>query len=90
MIAQQAHCAIKASVLAALLGGIASGVGYTLWYFALRGLSATQTPVVQRLVPIMAALDGIFLVIAGPYHLCLQNNYFHEPVRMSIALRLIK
>ena len=49
-------------LLACLSGGIASGVGYTIWYTALRGLSATQAGVVQLLVPVIAALGGVIFV----------------------------
>ena len=43
-------------------GAIASGLGYTIWYLALRGLSATQAGVVQLLVPIIAAFGGVIFV----------------------------
>jgi drug/metabolite transporter (DMT)-like permease len=46
-------------VLAALSGGIASGLGYTIWYLALRNLSVTQAAVVQLSVPIIAAVGGL-------------------------------
>lgn len=46
-------------VLAVLSGGIASAVGYTIWYVALGGLSSTQAAVVQLLVPLIAALGGV-------------------------------
>ena len=55
-------------VLAILSGGIASGTGYSIWYMALGGLSATQAAVVQLLVPIIAALGGV-LFAAEPLHL---------------------
>lgn len=50
-------------VLALLSGGIASAIGYTLWYMALTGLSVTQAAVVQLLVPVIAALGGIIFVL---------------------------
>ena len=50
-------------LLAVLSGGIASGVGYTIWYMALEGISATQAAVVQLFVPVLAAFGGI--VFAG-------------------------
>ena len=37
-------------------GALASGLGYALWYTALRGLSATQAGIVQLLVPVLAAI----------------------------------
>ena len=48
--------------LAVLSGAIASGVGYTIWYKALRGLSTTQAAVVQLLVPVIAAFGGVVFV----------------------------
>ena len=49
----------KGLILAALSGGLASGVGYTIWYMALRGLSGVQAAVLQLLVPVIATLGGI-------------------------------
>jgi drug/metabolite transporter (DMT)-like permease len=49
-------------VLAILSGAVASGVGYTIWYMALSGLSATQAAVAQLLVPVIAALGGVLFV----------------------------
>lgn len=49
-------------LLAVLSGGIASGVGYAIWYMALKGLSATVAAVVQLLVPVIAALGGVIFV----------------------------
>ena len=50
-------------VLLALLSGVVtSGLGYVLWYKALRGLTTTQASVVQLLVPVIAAFGGaVFL-----------------------------
>ncbi|MCL4152967.1 UNVERIFIED_CONTAM: hypothetical protein GTU68_059338, partial [Idotea baltica] len=50
---------LKGAVLAALSGGLASGVGYTIWYMALNGLSAVQAAVLQLLVPIIATIGGV-------------------------------
>ncbi len=44
---------------AIMSGSLASGVGYTLWYRALRGLSALQASVLQLLVPVIAAGGGV-------------------------------
>ena len=49
----------KGVILAILSGAITSGIGYTVWYIALKGLSVTQAAVVQLLVPIIAAIGGI-------------------------------
>ena len=46
-------------MLAVLSGALASGIGYFVWYIALKGLSVTQAAVVQLLVPIIAATGGL-------------------------------
>jgi len=57
-----ARCSTQGILLAVLSGAIASGIGYTLWYVALGGLSAVQAAVVQLLVPVIAALGGVMFV----------------------------
>jgi drug/metabolite transporter (DMT)-like permease len=47
---------------AALSGGLASGVGYAIWYAALPGLSATRAATIQLSVPVLAALGGVVLL----------------------------
>jgi len=49
--------------LAVASGAVASGVGYVIWYVALRRLSATRAASVQLSVPLLAAGGG--LVILG-------------------------
>jgi len=53
-----ANVSSQGIILAILSGGIASGLGYAIWYMALDGLSITQAAVVQLLVPIVAAISG--------------------------------
>ncbi len=48
--------------LAALSGGFASGLGYTLWYAALPALGNVQAASVQLLVPVLAAGGGTLLL----------------------------
>ena len=43
-------------------GALASGVGYSLWYAALPGLSATRAGILQLSVPALAAAGGILLL----------------------------
>jgi len=43
-------------------GALTSGVGYAVWYTALRALSATRAAVVQLTVPVIAALGGVALL----------------------------
>lgn len=50
---------IQGVVLALTSGVVTSGLGYVLWYQALRGLNTTQASVVQLLVPVLAAFAGV-------------------------------
>ena len=49
-------------LLAVLSGAVASGVGYVIWYAALRGLTATRAAIVQLSVPVIAAWGGVVLL----------------------------
>ena len=49
-------------LLATLSGALASGVGYVIWYSALRGLSTTRAAIVQLSVPVIAAWGGVLLL----------------------------
>jgi len=49
-------------ILALLSGGITSGIGYTIWYIALGGLSTTQAAVLQLSVPVIATLGGVIFI----------------------------
>ncbi len=46
-------------IIAVVSGSVTSGLGYVLWYRALRGLTTTQAAIVQLLAPILAAFGGI-------------------------------
>jgi drug/metabolite transporter (DMT)-like permease len=48
--------------LAILSGAIASGVGYTIWYAALKHHTATRAAVLQLAVPLIAAGGGILFL----------------------------
>lgn len=52
--------------LAILSGAIASGVGYTAWYAALKHLSSTRAAVLQLAVPVIAAVGGVFFLAEAP------------------------
>jgi len=45
--------------LAILSGTIMSGLGYTIWYSALEGLTVKQAAIIQLSVPIIAAFGGV-------------------------------
>lgn len=49
-------------VLAALSGAVASGIGYTVWYAALKHHTATRAAVLQLSVPVIAAFGGVLLL----------------------------
>ncbi len=50
----------QSGILLALVSGVVtSGLGYVLWYRALRNLTTTQASVVQLLVPVLAAFGGV-------------------------------
>lgn len=56
------HVSARGIVFAVLSGALASGVGYVIWYTALRGLTATRAAMVQLAVPILAAVGGVILL----------------------------
>jgi drug/metabolite transporter (DMT)-like permease len=56
------HVTPEGAALAVASGAVASGLGYFLWYAALRGLAATQAATVQLCVPIIAAFGGVLLL----------------------------
>lgn len=85
---------IKGVVLAILSGAVASGIGYTVWYAALGGLSAVQAAVVQLLVPVIAATGGVafvseaislrlvisaIMILGGILIVVLGKHYFTRP-----------
>jgi drug/metabolite transporter (DMT)-like permease len=56
------HISQRGIWLAVLSGALASGVGYVVWYAALRGLTATRAATVQLIVPVLAAAGGVLLI----------------------------
>jgi len=53
------HSSPTGLVLAAISGAITSGLGYVIWYSALRGLMAAHAATVQLSVPAIAAFGGV-------------------------------
>ncbi|MEP6866019.1 MAG: DMT family transporter [Deltaproteobacteria bacterium] len=64
------HMTTMGVVLAACSGGIASGLGYSLWYAAVPALGATRSAAVQLSVPVITALAALAL--------------FDEPLRPTL------
>ncbi len=59
------HVSKEGIALAAASGAIASGLGYVIWYAALRGLSASRAATVQLSVPAIAAFGGVVFLAEG-------------------------
>lgn len=59
---------LRGALLAFLSGAVTSGMGYVVWYAALRDLTATRAASVQLLVPVIAALGGV-VFLAEPIRL---------------------
>jgi drug/metabolite transporter (DMT)-like permease len=54
----RAHADFSGILLAIASGALTSGLGYVIWYAALRGLSSLQAASVQLSVPVIAAVAG--------------------------------
>jgi len=54
-----AHADTRGVVLAVCSGALTSGVGYAIWFAALRGLTAIRAATVQLSVPAIAAAGGV-------------------------------
>lgn len=57
-----AKVSARGLILGVVSGGVTSGLGYAIWYRALRGLTATRAAILQLSVPIMAALGAVALL----------------------------
>ena len=56
------HISARGVALATASGALASGLGYTVWFAALRGLTAIRAATVQLTVPVLAAAGGVLLL----------------------------
>jgi drug/metabolite transporter (DMT)-like permease len=61
--------------LAAASGALTSGLGYVVWYAALRHLAATRAAVVQLSVPVIAAAGGLM--------------FLAEPITLRLAISAV-
>jgi drug/metabolite transporter (DMT)-like permease len=57
-----AHAEPVGIALAATSGAVTSGLGYVVWYAAVRQLSAMHAAIVQLAVPVLAAAAGVLLL----------------------------
>jgi drug/metabolite transporter (DMT)-like permease len=60
--ARQAHFSWTGALLATLSGAVTSGLGYVIWYAAVRALTATTAAIVQLSVPVIAAVGAVILL----------------------------
>ena len=60
--ARDLHMSSTGVALAIASGAVTSGVGYVIWYAALRGLTALSAATVQLSVPVIAAIGGALLM----------------------------
>ena len=66
LLSRSAHVTPRGAVCAIASGAVASGIGYSLWYAALRELTATRAGIVQLSVPVLAALGGVLILAERP------------------------
>lgn len=69
---REVHASPRGLALAVASGALASGLGYVVWYAAVRRLTALRAAAVQLSVPAIAALGGVVLL--------------HEQVTWRLAL----
>jgi len=76
---------------AALSGALASGVGYVVWYAALRGLTTTRAATVQLSVPVIAAWSGVvFLAEKMSVRLIVAGIFILGGIALSLSGRMKK
>jgi drug/metabolite transporter (DMT)-like permease len=68
----EGHASSKGVLFAVVSGAVTSGLGYVVWYHALKGLTATRAAVVQLAVPVIVALGGV--------------AFIGEPLTLSLAV----
>ncbi len=56
------HLSNRGILLAVLSGAVTSGIGYTIWYAALKFHTSTRAAVLQLAVPVIAATAGVLLL----------------------------
>ena len=89
--AQGVHAAPEGILLAVLSGSLASGIGYVIWYTALRGLSSTRAASVQLSVPVLAAFGGvIFLAEVVTLRLVIASVLIVGGVALTVIAKELK
>ncbi len=82
------HISVRGTVLAVLSGALASGLGYSVWYAALKHHTATRAGVFQLAVPVLTAAGGIaFLSEAPSVRLAVASGLVLGGILVVIAAR---
>ncbi len=74
---QQFHLSKRGFAFAVISGAISSGIGYAVWYAALKFHTATRAAILQLSVPVLTAIGGVVLLSEA------------VTVRLSVAAALI-
>lgn len=96
IVLRQMHFSPEGIILAVVSGAIASGIGYSLWYLALGGLTDMQAAVLQLSVPVIAAAGGVIfvtepvtlrlmlsaLLVLGGILIVILGKYFHGKMKL--------
>lgn len=78
----------KGIILATLSGAFASGIGYALWYAALKYHTATRAAILQLSVPVLAAVGGVIISAeAISVHLFLSSIFILGGIFLTISGR---
>jgi len=84
----QTNLSVRGVLLAVLSGSIASGIGYSVWYGALKFHTATRAAILQLSVPVLSAIGGvIFLSETVSIRLLLATVFILGGIAMAILGR---
>jgi drug/metabolite transporter (DMT)-like permease len=84
----QSRVELAGLVLAIVSGGVTSGLGYVLWYRALRELTRTRAAIVQLSVPPITAFGGVvFLAEDLSTRLLISTLFILGGVAMAVSAR---
>jgi drug/metabolite transporter (DMT)-like permease len=85
---RDAHLSGAGVALAVASGAVTSGLGYVVWYIALRGLSATSAALTQLTVPVIAALAGVLVLSESiGWRLVVSGTMILGGVALALAFR---
>lgn len=56
------YASTEGTLFAVLSGAVASGIGYSVWYAALKFHTATRAAILQLSVPVLAAIGGVIFL----------------------------